>query len=56
MIWHVYKNRHSKFKGKLYLYIDFDTMRMEDLFMTNDNDELLNVPERELKVEEALPF
>lgn len=56
MIWHIYKNRHSKFKGKLYLYIDFDTMRMEDLFMTNDNDELLNVPERELKVEEALPF
>lgn len=59
MIWHIYKNRHSKFKGKLYLHVDFDTMRMEDLFMTNDNDELIDVPERELKVEETtetLPF
>ena len=49
MIWHVYKTDILSLKGKLYLYIDFDTMRMEDLFMTNDNDELLNVPERELK-------
>lgn len=51
MIWHIYKNRHSKFKGKLYLHVDFDTMRMTDLFMTDDNDILLDVPERVLKVE-----
>lgn len=50
MIWHIYKNRHSKFKGKLYLYVDFDTMRMEDLFMTDDNDKLMDVPEREIIV------
>ncbi|QSN68452.1 helicase DnaB [Mammaliicoccus sciuri] len=62
MIWHIYKNRHSKFKGKLYLYVDFDTMRMTDLFMTDDNGTLMNVPERELiikeveETEESLPF
>lgn len=53
MIWHIYKNRHSKFKGKLYLHVDFDTMRMEDLFMTDDNDRLMDVPERTLVVEET---
>lgn len=62
MIWHIYKNRHSKYKGKLYLYVDFDTMRMEDLFMTNDRDELMEVTPLELfvqeeeKEEETLPF
>lgn len=53
MIWHIYKNRHSKFKGKLYLYVDFDTMRMTDLFMTDDRDMLLAVPKRELIVEDT---
>lgn len=52
MIWHIYKNRHSKFKGRLYLYIDFDTMRMTDLFMTDDNGKLLDVPKRELIIKE----
>jgi len=52
MIWHIYKNRHSKFKGKLYLYIDFDTMRMTDLFMTDDQDNILKVPPKELIVKE----
>lgn len=51
MIWHIYKNRHSKYKGKLYLYVDFDTMRMEDLFMTDDKDDLINVVGTDLKVE-----
>lgn len=52
MVWHIYKNRHSKFKGKLYIYVDFDTMRMTDVFMVNDNNEFLEVPPRELRYEE----
>lgn len=50
MIWHIYKNRHSKYKGKLYLHVDFDTMRMEDLFMTNGKDEILKVKPTELYI------
>lgn len=53
MIWHIYKNRHSKFKGKLYLYVDYDTMRMYDLFMTDDNGQLMEVPERDLIIKEV---
>lgn len=60
MVWHIYKNRESKFKGRLYLYIDFDTMRMEDLFMTDNNGKQINVPERILEsvevVEEEYDF
>lgn len=65
MIWHIYKNRHSKYKGKLYIYVDFDTMRMEDLFMTDDKDEIIEVKATDLMFEdieennedkESLPF
>lgn len=54
MVWHIYKNRESKFKGRLYLYIDFDTMRMTDLFMTDNNGKQINVPERVLESVEVV--
>lgn len=52
MVWHIYKNRESKYKGRLYLYIDFDTMRMTDLFMTDSNGKYIEVPERVLETVE----
>src|SRR5699024_2767010 len=44
MVYHIYKNRKSKWKGKLYLYIDYDTMRVTELFMTDFSNNKLNVP------------
>lgn len=62
MVYHIYKNRKSKWKGKLYLYIDYDTMRVTELFMTDFSNNKLNVPltkleefeEEEETVEEPL--
>lgn len=44
MVYHIYKNRKSKYKGKLFLYIDYDTMRTEELFFTNFRHEEIEVP------------
>jgi replicative DNA helicase len=44
IVYHIYKNRYTKYKDcKLWLYIDYDTMRMEELFLTNNNYELINI-------------
>lgn len=38
IVYHIYKNRMTKYKScKLWLHIDYDTMRVEELFLT-DND------------------
>lgn len=52
MVYHIYKNRKTKWKGKLYLYIDYDTMRIEELFFTNFEGKQINVPKTILKEEE----
>ena len=44
MVYHIYKNRRSKWKGKLYLYIDYDTMRVEELFFTDFSGKEIKVP------------
>lgn len=44
MVYHIYKNRKSKWKGKLYLYIDYDTMRVEELFFTDFSGKQIHVP------------
>lgn len=48
VVHHIYKNRRSKYKGKLWLYVDYDTMRVKELFFTNFNNEKVNVPLTEL--------
>ena len=48
MVHHIYKNRKTKYKGKLWLYIDYDTMRTTELFFTDFNNEKVNIPLTEL--------
>lgn len=47
-VYHIYKNRKSKYKGKLWLYVDFDTMRQTELFMTDFNNNFIKVPKTDL--------
>lgn len=48
VVYHIYKNRKSKWKGKLWLYVDYDTMRQTELFMTDFSNNLLKVPKTDL--------
>lgn len=48
IVYHIYKNRKSKWKGKLWLYIDYDTMRQTELFFTSFSNELKKVPKVDL--------
>lgn len=44
IVYHIYKNRYTKYKDcKLWLYIDFNTMRQEELFLTTNNYEVINI-------------
>jgi len=44
VVYHIYKNRHSKHKDvKLWLYVDYDTMRQHELFLTTNNYEIVNI-------------
>lgn len=52
MVYHIYKNRKTKWKGKLYLHIDYDTMRIEELFFTSFDGKLVNVPKTVLEEHE----
>ena len=48
----VYKNRGGKFnKVKIWLYVDYDTMRVHDLFCTDYNYNLIDVPKTYINVE-----
>lgn len=50
VVYHIYKNRETKFKDcKLWLYIDYDTMRQKELFVTNNNYELMTIKPTEIK-------
>lgn len=44
VVYHIYKNRETRYKDcKLWLHIDMDTMRMEELFLTDNNYKPLNI-------------
>ncbi|SNZ10020.1 Replicative DNA helicase [Terribacillus aidingensis] len=44
VVYHIYKNRHTKFKDmKLWLYVDYDTMRQHELFLTTNNYEMVDI-------------
>ncbi len=50
IVYHIYKNRETQYKDcKLWLHIDFDTMRMQELFLTNNNYELMQIEPTEIK-------
>jgi replicative DNA helicase len=52
IVYHIYKNRETKFKDcKLWLYIDFDTMRQQELFLTKNTYELINIKPTKIKTE-----
>lgn len=48
LVYHIYKNRKSKYKGKLWFYVDYDTMRQTELFMTDFSNNLIKVPKTDL--------
>ncbi|WP_064199100.1 DnaB-like helicase C-terminal domain-containing protein [Brevibacillus brevis] len=50
IVYHIYKNRMTKYKNiKLWLYIDYDTMRVHELFATTNDYQLINIQPTELK-------
>ncbi|MGM7720650.1 DnaB-like helicase C-terminal domain-containing protein [Metabacillus sp. Hm71] len=52
VVYHIYKNRETEYKDcKLWLYIDYDTMRQQELFLTKNNYELINIEPTEIKTE-----
>lgn len=43
-IYHVYKNRRGRYTGvKIWSYADLGTCRIEDLFLTNNDNELISI-------------
>lgn len=50
IVYHIYKNRMTKYKPvKLWLHIDYDTMRIEECFVTNNDNELIDIKPTEIK-------
>ncbi|WP_212963660.1 DnaB-like helicase C-terminal domain-containing protein [Siminovitchia fordii] len=50
IVYHIYKNRETRFKDcKLWMHIDYDTMRQEELFLTKNNYELIDIEPTEIK-------
>jgi replicative DNA helicase len=50
VVYHIYKNRETEYKDcKLWLHIDFDTMRQQELFLTKNNYELIQIKPTEIK-------
>ena len=44
IVYHIYKNRMTKYKPvKLWLHIDYSTMRIEECFVTNNDYELIDI-------------
>lgn len=49
IVYNIYKNRETGYKDcKLWLHVDFDTMRMQELFLTKNNYELINIQPTEI--------
>lgn len=52
MVTHVYKNRRGRYKGvKIWSYVNLGTLRVEDLFMTDNNYNLIPVQKTHVKQE-----
>lgn len=50
IVYHIYKNRMTKYKNiKLWLHIDYDTMRVYELFATTNDYQIINMQPTELK-------
>lgn len=50
VVYHIYKNRETGYKDcKLWMYIDYDTMRQEELFLTKNDYTLINIEPTEIK-------
>lgn len=50
VVYHIYKNRYSKYKDvKLWLHIDYDTMRITELFLTTNDYKLISIKPTEIK-------
>lgn len=57
IVYHIYKNRETEYKDcKLWLYVDFDTMRQQELFLTKNNYELIQIKPTEIKTKKQLDF
>lgn len=55
IVYHIYKNRMTKHKNvKLWLHIDYDTMRIQELFLTTNDYELIDIQPTEIKTEEPV--
>lgn len=53
LVYHIYKNRETKYKDvKLWLYVDMDTMRIKELFLTNNDYELIDIQPTEIKTKQ----
>lgn len=51
LVYHIYKNRATRYKDcKLWLHIDYDTMRQEELFVTDNHGELIEVRPTQIEV------
>lgn len=48
MVYHFYKNRKTKYKGKQWLHIDYSTMRITELFFTDFQNNQIEIPLTEL--------
>lgn len=54
VVYHIYKNRETKYKDcKLWLHIDYDTMRQTELFLTDNNQKVMKIQPTVIDVEEA---
>lgn len=52
IVYHIYKNRMTKYKSvKLWLHIDYDTMRVRELFLTDNDHNLINIQPTEINTE-----
>lgn len=50
VVYHIYKNRETKYKDvKLWLHIDMNTMRITELFLTDNNYKLVNIKPTDIK-------
>jgi replicative DNA helicase len=50
LVYHIYKNRETKYKDvKLWIHVDMDTMRMTELFVTDNDYRLIDIHPTELK-------
>lgn len=53
IVYHIYKNRETKYKDcKLWLHVNMDTMRQQELFLTDNEYNLINIQPTEIKTKQ----